>query len=55
MTVSLPYIFNDESENARGKVIRIYSMLVAFNIIVWIWAIAAFREFPILLGSAILA
>jgi nickel/cobalt transporter (NiCoT) family protein len=55
MTVSLPYIFNDESENVRGKVIRIYSMLVAFNIIVWIWAIAAFREFPILLGTAMLA
>ena len=30
-------------------------MLVAFNIIVWIWAIAAFREFPILLGTAMLA
>jgi nickel/cobalt transporter (NiCoT) family protein len=55
MTVSLPNIFNDESENVRGKVIRIYSMLVAFNIIVWIWAIAAFREFPILLGTAMLA
>jgi len=55
MTVSLLNIFNDESENVRGKVIRIYSMLVAFNIIVWIWAIAAFREFPILLGTAMLA
>jgi hypothetical protein len=55
MTVSLLNIFDDSGENVRGKVICIYSILVAFNIIVWIWAIAAFREFPILLGTAMLA
>src|SRR4029077_5076627 len=55
MTVSLLNIFDDSGENVRGKVICIYSMLVALNIIVWIWAIAALREFPILLGTAILA
>jgi nickel/cobalt transporter (NiCoT) family protein len=55
MTVSLLNIFDDRGENVRGKVIRIYSMLVAVNIIAWIWAIVAFREFPILLGTAMLA
>lgn len=39
----------------RGKIIAMYALLMAFNVGAWIWAIAAFREYPLLLGNALLA
>ena len=48
-------LFDDEPENARSKIIAICVVLVAANILAWIWALIAFREYPILLGTALLA
>jgi nickel/cobalt transporter (NiCoT) family protein len=48
-------LFNDASANVRGKVIGIYSILLVFNVAAWLWAILAFRHFPLLLGTALLA
>jgi high-affinity nickel-transport protein len=48
-------LFNDESGNIRGKVIGIYALLIAANVAAWIWALVAFRNFPVLLGTAALA
>jgi nickel/cobalt transporter (NiCoT) family protein len=48
-------LFNDRSENVRSKVVGIYILLVFVNIGAWIWAIAVFRSFPVLLGTAALA
>jgi high-affinity nickel-transport protein len=39
----------------RGKVIGIYGILFAFNVAAWLWAIVAFRHYPLLLGTALLA
>ncbi len=55
MPVGLSELFNDRSENVRGKVIGIYILLTIANISAWIWAIIAFHNFPILLGTAALA
>jgi nickel/cobalt transporter (NiCoT) family protein len=55
MSVSFSNLFNDERENIRGKVIGIYVLLFAFNLAAWIWAIVAFHDFPVLLGTAALA
>jgi nickel/cobalt transporter (NiCoT) family protein len=55
MSVNLSNLFNDEAENIRGKVIGVYVLLFAFNIAAWVWAIAAFHKFPLLLGTAALA
>jgi high-affinity nickel-transport protein len=55
MSVSLSDLFNDERENIRGKVIGVYALLFAFNIAAWIWALVAFHDFPVLLGTAALA
>jgi nickel/cobalt transporter (NiCoT) family protein len=48
-------LFNDRSENVRAKVIGIYILLAIANTGAWIWAIVAFRNFPVLLGTAALA
>ena len=48
-------LFNDASANVRGKVIGIYTILLVLNAAAWLWAILAFRHFPLLLGTALLA
>jgi high-affinity nickel-transport protein len=55
MVAILSSLFNDERENIRGKAIGVYSLLFAGNIAAWIWAIVAFHDFPLLLGTAALA
>ncbi|MBV9286505.1 MAG: HoxN/HupN/NixA family nickel/cobalt transporter, partial [Hyphomicrobiales bacterium] len=39
----------------RGKAVGVYVLLFSFNIAAWIWAIVAFQNFPLLLGTATLA
>jgi len=51
----LRVLFNDGAENTRGKVLGIYGVLLVFNGAAWLWAILAFRHFPVLLGTAFLA
>jgi high-affinity nickel-transport protein len=44
--------------NARGikrRVITLYCLLAAFNVGAWVWALAAFHHYAILLGTALLA
>jgi len=36
-------------------VLAIYAILLAFNVVAWLWAVVAFRHFPVLLGTAFLA
>jgi high-affinity nickel-transport protein len=48
-------LFNDAGGNVRGKVIAIYGILLGFNSLAWLWAIVAFRHFPLLIGTAFLA
>jgi high-affinity nickel-transport protein len=48
-------LFNDSPSHLRGKVIGIYGILFLFNVGAWIWATIAFRHFPLLLGTALLA
>jgi nickel/cobalt transporter (NiCoT) family protein len=51
----LAELFNDRGEDIRAKVIGIYILLAIGNIAAWVWAIAAFYDFPVLLGTAALA
>jgi high-affinity nickel-transport protein len=48
-------LFDDAPANLRGKIIGIYGILFAFNAAAWLWAIVAFRHYPLLLGTALLA
>lgn len=47
--------FNDAPGDLQGKIMGIYGILLAFNAVAWLWAIVAFRHFPLLLGTAFLA
>jgi nickel/cobalt transporter (NiCoT) family protein len=51
----LRHLFDDAPANLRGKVAGIYGILFAFNAAAWLWAIVAFRHYPLLLGTALLA
>jgi high-affinity nickel-transport protein len=47
--------FDDGSTHLRGKIVALYVMLIAFNLAAWAWAFLAFRDYPVLLGTAFLA
>src|SRR3954465_3952085 len=48
-------LFNDGADNLRGRTIAIYTILIPANVLAWIWALIAFRDQPVLLGTALLA
>lgn len=48
-------LFSDVNTNAKRKVTGIYVVLAVFNVAAWLWALTAFRHFPVLLGTAFLA
>ncbi len=48
-------IFRDQGADMRGKVLGIYTLLIAFNGASWIYALVAFHNHPVLLGTALLA
>jgi len=41
--------------NSRARVITIFAPLIAVNIAAWVWAFSAFADYPLLLGTALLA
>ncbi len=43
------------SSGVRARVVAIYVVLACANVGAWLWAFAAFRHFPLLLGTALLA
>ena len=51
----LRHLFDDAPANVRGKVVGIYTILLIANAAAWLWAVLAFRHFPLLLGTALLA
>ncbi len=48
-------LLNDRSSDIRTKMLYIYGFLLVFNVATWLWAILAFRHYPVLLGTAFLA
>jgi high-affinity nickel-transport protein len=48
-------LFNDQDAEVGGKVIGIYVVLVVANVLAWIWALVAFHDYPVLIGTAFLA
>ena len=55
MPPGLRTLFNDAAGGVRGKVAGIYAILMVFNAAAWLWAVLAFRNYPLLLGTALLA
>ena len=48
-------LFDDGADNLRGRIIAIYVILIPANVLAWLWAWVAFRDQPVLLGTALLA
>ncbi len=51
----LPNPFDDQPSQTKTKTAITYSFLIAANISVWIWALIAFSDKAVLLGTAFLA
>jgi high-affinity nickel-transport protein len=46
---------SDSAANLRTRILSIGGAVVALNAVSWMWAIIAFRHYPVLLGTAFLA
>lgn len=55
MIANLSNLFNDSGDRVKGKIIGTYVVLIAGNVAAWAWALIAFRDYPVLLGTAMLA
>jgi len=47
--------FSDRTPSVRGKIFAVYAALILANVAAWAWAIVAFHDYPVLLGTAALA
>ena len=52
---NISYLFNDECSGARKKSILLYSMLLIYTVLVWLWAYYALHDNPFLFSTAVLA
>ncbi|MBU6299647.1 MAG: HoxN/HupN/NixA family nickel/cobalt transporter [Alphaproteobacteria bacterium] len=52
---TLHRIFNEGAGELRFKIGGLYALVIAGNVAAWLWALTAFRDYPILLGTALLA
>jgi nickel/cobalt transporter (NiCoT) family protein len=51
-----PYaVFDDQASDVRPKVIGLYVVLIAENLLAWAWAFAAFHGDPLLLATGLIA
>jgi nickel/cobalt transporter (NiCoT) family protein len=55
MRTAIVKLFNDQNAELRHKIVGIYGVLVAANVLAWIWALVAFADHPVLIGTAFLA
>jgi len=55
MLQMLSRLFHDDVAFARGRTVALYAVLAAANVGAWLWAVTAFRSYPLLLGTALLA
>jgi len=48
-------IFSDRADGIGCRIAGIYAILIAANVAAWAWALVAFRQHPLLLGTSLLA
>lgn len=48
-------VIRNANPETRRKLISTYALLLAINVFAWMWAFIAFRDHPVLLGTALLA
>jgi high-affinity nickel-transport protein len=47
--------FNDGAAHLTARIVAIFTLLIAANVVAWTWAAIAFHEHPVLLGTCFLA
>lgn len=52
---TISYLFNDECGDVRKKSILLYSILLMYTVLIWIWAFYALHDKPFLFSTAVLA
>ncbi|WP_144161417.1 HoxN/HupN/NixA family nickel/cobalt transporter [Paraburkholderia sp. BCC1885] len=55
MLHQLSTILSGSDARVRHRLFGIYGVLIAFNALAWIWALAVFHQRPVLLGTALIA
>ena len=55
MIASLASAFSDRPQTLRAAIIGLALVIGAANLLAWFWALAAFHDYPVLLGTAFLA
>src|SRR3954467_14857665 len=55
MSNALVQSFSDGAGNLRSRIISLYTVLIAANVAAWAWALIAFHDYPVLLGTCFLA
>jgi high-affinity nickel-transport protein len=55
MPAALFKLFNDRDAELGNKLVGIYGLLITANVLAWVWALIAFRDYPVLVGTAFLA
>ncbi len=48
-------LFNDQAADLASKITGIGVVVVLANVLAWLWAIIAFHDYPVVLGTALLA
>src|SRR5262245_22284201 len=47
--------FNDGTSKLTARIVTIYALLIAANAAAWAWALVAFHDHPLLIGTCFLA
>jgi high-affinity nickel-transport protein len=55
MSNALIQLFDDGAGNLRSRIVSLYTILIAANVAAWAWALIAFHDYPVLLGTSFLA
>jgi nickel/cobalt transporter (NiCoT) family protein len=55
MRTAVGKLFNDQDAELGGKIAALYVVLVGAKVLAWIWALIAFHDYPVLIGTAFLA
>ena len=51
----LASVLSDHAGDLRSRIVRLYVLLIALNLAAWAWAFWALHDYPVLLGTAVLA
>src|SRR5882762_9914887 len=42
-------------QSLKGRILGMYGLLIGANVVAWIWAVISFHDYPLLLGTSLLA